>query len=52
MLYNNAVYDFEKRMAEISALTRDDVAAAIAEGFDFSRAAVASVGNLDEAIKV
>lgn len=50
MLYNGAVYDFEKRMAEISALTRDDIAAAIGAGFDFSRAAVSSVGNLTEAI--
>ena len=50
MLYNNAVYDFEKRMAELSALTRKDVADAVAAGFDFSRAAVASVGNLKEAI--
>ena len=50
MLYNNAVYDIEKRMAEISALTREDIVAAIASNFDFSRAAVASVGNLKEAI--
>ncbi len=46
MLYNNAVYDFEKRMAEISALTRDDILSVIQTSFDFSRAAVASVGNL------
>ena len=52
MLYNNAVYDFEKRMAEISALTRADVCAAIESGFDFSRAAVASVGNLEEEIRI
>ena len=52
MLYNNAVYDFEKRMAGISALTRADVCAAIESGFDFSRAAVASVGNLEEEIRI
>ena len=50
MLYNNAVYDFERRMAEISALTRGDVMEAIEQNFDFSRAAVAAVGNLDEAL--
>ena len=50
MLYNNAVYDFERRMAEITALTRGDVIEAIEQNFDFSRAAVAAVGNLDEAL--
>ena len=50
MLYNNAVYDFERRMAEIAALTRGDVMEAIEQNFDFSRAAVAAVGNLDEAL--
>lgn len=52
MLYNRAVYDFERRMAEISALTRDDVCAAIAACFDFSRAAFACVGNLKERIEL
>ena len=46
MLYKNEVYDFEKRMAEISALTRDDVMRVIAENLDFSAVASASVGNL------
>lgn len=46
MLYNNRVYDFEARMAEIAALKREDVMRAIAVNFDFSRAAMASVGNL------
>ena len=46
MLYNNAVYDFERRMAELSALTCGDVTEAIRANFDLSRAAVASVGNL------
>ena len=48
LLYNNVVYDFERRMAEIAALTRADVAEAIAKNFDFSRAAVACVGNLKQ----
>ncbi len=50
LLYKNEVYDFEKRMAEISALTREEVLAAIAQNFDFSEACVASVGNLERAI--
>lgn len=50
LLYRNEVYDFEKRMAEIAALTREDVLRAIEGNFDFSRAAVASVGNLEERI--
>ena len=33
-------------MAEIAALKREDVTRAIAANFDFSRAAMASVGNL------
>lgn len=52
MLYTGEVYDFEKKMAEISALTRGDVMDAIAQNFDFSRVAVASVGNLKKAISV
>ena len=52
MLYNNAVYDFERRMAEIAALTRADVMEAIKQNFDFSRAAVAAVGNLDEGLSL
>ena len=52
LLYKNEVYDFEKRMSEISALTRDDVMAAILSNFDFDRISVASVGNLEKAIEV
>ncbi len=52
MLYKNEVYDFEKRMAEISALTREDILRTIDENFDFSGIAVASVGNLKEPVKV
>ncbi len=46
MLYKNEVYDFEKRMAEISALTREDVMRVIEDDLDFSAAASACVGNL------
>jgi len=52
MLYTNEVYDFEKRMNEIAALTRENVTDAIACNFDFSRAAVASVGKLEEKISL
>ena len=50
MLYKNELYDFEKRMAEISAVSMDDVAAAIDVSLDFDRVAVASVGNLKEGV--
>lgn len=49
LLYTNEVYDFEKRMNDISALTRDDILR-VSKDIDFSRAAVASVGNLNKAI--
>lgn len=52
MLYRNEVYDFEKRMTEIASVTADDVTRVIAENFDFSRASVASVGNLKKAISL
>lgn len=50
LLYSGEIYDFEKRMAEISALTLEDIRRAIDENFDFGRAAVASVGKLKEPI--
>ena len=50
MLYKNEVYDFEKRMKEIAAVTDEDVRRVIKGNFDFSRVAVASVGNLKKAI--
>ncbi len=49
LLYANEIYDFEKRMQEISALKRDDILR-VSGQIDFSRAAVASVGNLKKAI--
>ncbi len=48
LLYSGEVYDFERHMAQISALTRDDVMRAISENFDFSRMAAASVGNAEK----
>lgn len=50
MLYKNEIYDFEKKMDEISALTRGDVLEAIEMNFDFGNAAVATVGDLSEGI--
>ncbi len=52
MLYENEVYDFEKRMAEISALTRKDALEAIESSFDFSKVATATVGNLKKGISL
>lgn len=52
MLYRNEVYDFEKKMDEVSHLTRDDVMNAIGQNFNFADAAVASVGNLGKRIKL
>lgn len=50
MLYTREIYDFEKRMADISALTREDLLAVIDRSFDFGTAAVATVGNLQKGI--
>ncbi len=50
LLYKNEVYDFEKRMQEISALTLSDILDAVERNFDFSEAAIASVGNLADPI--
>lgn len=52
MLYKNEIYDFEERMAEISAVTQEDIRRVGKEKFDFSRVAVASVGNLKKAIEL
>lgn len=52
LLYKNEVYDFEKRMSDISALSRDDVMRAIEQNFDFSKISVASVGNLERKIEL
>ncbi len=52
MLYQNEIYDFEKKMNDISALTRDDVMEAIANNFDFNEISIAAVGNLEGKITV
>ena len=50
LLYSNEVYDFERKMQEISSLTRDDVMRAVASNLDVSLAAVSAVGNLRDKI--
>ncbi len=52
MLYKGEIYDFERRMAELSALTKEDVLSAIEGSFDFDRAAVATVGNLEKGVSL
>ena len=52
LLYKNEVYDFEKRMSEISALTRENIMEAIARNFDFEKISVSSVGKLEKPITV
>ena len=50
LIYTNEIYDFERRMAEIAALTREDAEATIKGSLDLSHVAVASVGNLKKGI--
>ena len=50
LIYTGEIYDFERRMAEIAALTREDAEATIKGSLDLSRVAVASVGNLKKGI--
>ncbi len=50
MLYKNEIFDFEKRMRDISALTHQDILDAIDKNFDFDKVAVSTVGNLKEPI--
>ncbi len=50
LIYTGEIYDFERRMAEIAALTREDAEATIKGSLDLTHVAVASVGNLKKAI--
>ncbi len=50
LLYTGTVYDFERRMADISALTREDVQRVIENHFDFDKISLASVGKLEKPI--
>ena len=48
MLYSGKVYDFEKRVGEINAVTLNDVFDAINFNFDESKRACAIVGAVDK----
>ena len=52
MLYTGEVYDFEKRMEAISALSREDVMQAISQSLDFEKMSSATVGNLENGIRL
>ncbi|MDE6273877.1 MAG: insulinase family protein [Clostridiales bacterium] len=52
MLYTGKIYDFEARMAEIAELKIGDITRVIEKNFDFSRVAVASVGNLKKGVEI
>ncbi len=52
MLYSGRPYDFERRIADINAVTEDDVAEAIARSFDESKTAAALVGKLKTPLDV
>ena len=47
MLYNNMVFDYEKKIATLDALTKDDVMEALGKTFDEGKKAVAAVGVID-----
>ncbi len=48
MLYFNKVFDFEKKLADINAMTYDDTHEALQKMFDEKQKAIALVGNTDE----
>ncbi len=50
LLYFNEVYDFEKRMSEISSLKTEDIAAALGSNLDFNCMSLSSVGKLKKQI--
>lgn len=52
LLYANRIYDFEGRMAEISAVTLDEVNQAIELNFAEQGKAIAVVGNVDKPIEL
>ncbi|MBQ8375088.1 MAG: insulinase family protein [Clostridia bacterium] len=48
MLYFNKVFDFEKKLADINAMTYDDTHETLQKMFDEKQKAIALVGNTDE----
>ena len=47
-IYSGKVYDFEKRVKQISDVALDDVAEAIENNFNRDKLAVSVVGNVDK----
>ena len=52
LIYSGKVYDFEERVNKISAVTLDDVMAAIECNFNRDKLALAVVGNVDKPLKI
>ena len=50
LIYTGNIYDFEKRIADITAVTLDDVMEATEYNFDSTYKATAIVGNVDKPI--
>ncbi|MBR2903964.1 MAG: insulinase family protein, partial [Clostridia bacterium] len=48
MLFNDELFDFEKKIDKIDSLKKSDVMAAIEKTFDESKKAVAAVGAIDK----
>ena len=48
MLFNDKLFDFEKKIKKIDSLTKNDVQIAIEKTFDESKKAVAAVGVIDK----
>ena len=48
LIYTGNIYDFEKRIADITAVTLDDVMEATEYNFDSTYKATAIVGNVDK----
>ena len=52
LIYSGKVYDFEERVNKISAVTLDDVMAAIDLNFNRDKLALAVVGNVDKPLEI
>ena len=52
LIYSGKVYDFEKRLKDVNAVTMDDVNEAIEVNFGDKGCAAAVVGKLDEPLEL
>ena len=52
LLYSGRLYDFEKRIAEVNAVSMDDINEAIDFNFNLNSAAAAVVGKLDKPLNI